>query len=348
MAYLLIVGRLFFFMLGGEKRLELTVETILQKISEYDIYKMYYPGNLELDKKIKSYMPTREDSSPSFFVSNKNGFMYHIDYGDSRFRGNCIQFVMQMFSLNFDGALRKIDRDFGLGISTNYKVGNYEKITSKYEQPALKEKRAKFFQVKTKRFSKEELDWWAQYHITLDELKKFHVYSVKEYYIDKIKIAIPNNEMVFGYLYDNKYWKIYRPQCKEPENKWRTNCPIDFVEGLEELKSCENAIVTKSKKDLIVLRKITPCVCAVQNESVVALNAETISHLKKNCANVFINYDGDAPGKKNSWAVTKEFGFKHVNVPDDLVERGMKDFSDVAKVLGVEYIKNYLQQKNII
>jgi hypothetical protein len=38
------------------------------------------------------------------------------------------------------------------------------------------------------------------------------------------------------------------------------NVPLDTLEGKENIIDCDTAIITKSKKDLMVLKKVYPCV----------------------------------------------------------------------------------------
>jgi hypothetical protein len=332
-------------MIGGKKRLLLCPENILSMITEYDIYRYYCTKPFKLNIPFNSPMPGRGDGIPSFLIGNKHGFMFHIDFGDSRYRGTCFDFVQQIcMTPNFNETLKRIDRDFGLGISGGV-VKDFKKEIITYEQPKMEQKRSTTIQVKVrKKFSIQELEYWALFHQTEEDLRREHIYPIKEYFINKLKFVPDKGELCFGYLYLGKYWKIYKPFS---EDKWMSNVPIDTVDGLENIVNCEKAIVTKSKKDKMVLLKIFPCVCAVQNESIVALNEHTIKHLNENAKEVFINYDADAPGKKNSHMVTKLFGYKHINVPDSFVEEGVKDFADLAKLKGLAFVENYFSIKNL-
>jgi hypothetical protein len=118
------------------------------------------------------------------------------------------------------------------------------------------------------------------------------------------------------------------------------------MDGLENIKNCNNALVTKSKKDKMVIKKILPCVASVQNESVVAINEENLNYLKANSNIQWINFDSDAPGKKNSWHYTTEFGFRHINVPDQLFP--VKDFADMAKEYGLKAVEEHFKTKGLI
>lgn len=333
-------------MVAGKKKLRLTAESILERVTEYDIYRYYMGENFKTGKVMQSPMPGRGDNHPSFMVGNRCGFLYHIDYADSRFRGNCFQFVMQKEMLpSYNDALTKIDRDFNLGISSlstelPVPVFNQPLITEDTEGPAH------FIVQYSGKFTNEELRYWEQYYITKKELEENEIFAIRKFLINRQLQPIGKGELVFGYR-KRPFWKVYRPYaCKR--RKWQMNMPIDSVENLEALKGWDNGVVTKARKDRVVLQKFMPYVCSVQNESLVALNQDSISFLQENVTNIYINYDADEPGKRNSWKVTTEFGFKHLNVPDNYLTEGIKDFADLIKAYGPDKVYNYLQSKNIV
>src|SRR6188768_1697480 len=96
-------------MISGNKRDNITMNSILEKVSEYDIYK-HYVGDFDLGKNFKS--PFRNDSSPSFCIDAfHNGRLRHKDFGDESYTGTCVNLVMQLFNLNYSQALEKIYKD---------------------------------------------------------------------------------------------------------------------------------------------------------------------------------------------------------------------------------------------
>jgi hypothetical protein len=331
----------------GRKKQILTQEIILSKISEYDIYRFYLGRDFKVNRPIASPMPGRKDDNPSFLIGNKHGFLYHIDFGDSYYRGRCFDFVKQIRLLvnNYD-VLKLIDRDFGLGILDDTEIKDYKQIVAKYKPDIQIVKEFSLIQCKARKFfHTDELLYWKSYFQTENDLREEQVYPLTEVWINKVRVSISPTEMVFGYLYEDK-WKIYRPFAKNKKEKWRTNVPIDLMDGLENVKGCDKALITKAKKDKMVIRKIFPCVASVQNESVVAINPENLDFIKKNSREQWINFDSDAPGKKASWSYTTEFNFKHINVPDSLFP--IKDFADMAKEKGLEAVREHFKLKGLI
>lgn len=333
-------------MIKGKIKQSLNSDTILSKISQYDIYHYYTPCKFKINKSFSS--PLRIDKDPSFCIriDRNTGEPYHIDFVVKEHRGNCFDYVKQMFNITFSEALLKIDYDFGLGIVSDSKV-DYKAIVGKYEQPKEVSQPA-IIHVVTRNFTKEELAYWNQYHIDISELKKFNVYAIDKLFLNGRRVSNYDNDMKFAYHYEPK-WKIYTPYAKDKKNKWfPNNVPNGTMEGLENLKGCDKAVITKSKKDLMTLSKFYPCVASTQNESAVAINNENMEFIQQNTKDVYIAFDSDEAGKRNSWFYTTNYGFKHINVPDHFVGEGIKDFADLSKDYGIEKVIEHFKIKGLI
>ena len=163
-------------MIKGSKKVSLDQESIFKRISEYDIFKFYMP-NKKWDLNQATNSPFREDKNPSFMISNRYGNITFIDFGDTEYRGDCFTFVKLLFNINnMDEVLKKIDNDFGLGISTGKFKNDYKHIVSKYKQPESKGKRYTKIQVIPRAFTKEELAYWNEYHQDIADLKRENVF----------------------------------------------------------------------------------------------------------------------------------------------------------------------------
>jgi hypothetical protein len=319
-------------MIKGNTRERVNVEKILEEISEYEIYRHYLGRDFVLGR--NTHSPFRRDSTPSFNIyADRKGRLKHIDYGDSEFRGDCINFVMQLEDLSYKDAVKKINEDL-LGENNKRQI---------IKIPDIKPKERKRIQVISKKFTKEELDYWAQYHITEQELKDNQVYSVSRLYIDKVYIPNYKRELRFAYIFGDLV-KIYTPYASNKENKFITNTPIDCMSGLDKLGEGDTVVVTKSKKDEIVLRKFIPNVCSVQAENIKAINPENISMLKSKYKNVIINFDSDEPGVKTSQHYN-QYGFGYINVPKKYSP--IKDYSDLIKEKGTCLVQEELRSMQV-
>lgn len=333
---------------GKVKELKsITPKDVLSFISEYDIFRYYMPEkHWTLNK--ATHSPFRKDDNPSFTIYQKDFKIFFMDFSDSYYRGDCFQFVQMLFNVSYNDALLMIDKDFNLGISTkkNESLPDYKKITLDYQQPDVLEKRYSHIQVITRKFTADELEYWNQYHQDIEDLKKNNIYAVKKLYLNKRQMSISKNELTFGYFYDG-HWKIYRPYNRD--FKWiPNNVPITAMDGKENINGCDTAFINKSKKDYMVISKIYPHSCAVQNEGIACFNQENVDFLKQNSQRQILSFDSDIPGVKNSTVVTETFGFEYCNVPKYYLQEGIKDWADLAKKYGLQIIEHYLKQKFII
>lgn len=327
--------------------MRLTPQAILQKISEYDIFRFYMP-----DKSWKinqaTYSPFRKENNPSFLIGNRRGFLSFIDFADTSRRGDCFHFVQLLYNLrSIDDVLRMIDKDFGLGFLPGHSTGEYKTITKEYKQPDDVGKRYSLIQVVTRKFTQEELAYWNEYHQSLDDLRANNVYSIKKLYFNKQLFPLKETDLRFGYLYDG-HWKIYRPFA-DKKSKWvPNNVPITAMDGKEDIANCAVALINKSKKDYMVMKKIFPCCCAVQNEGVGCFSDENVEYLKANSDRQILSFDSDETGVHNSKQITELFDFEYINVPRRYLSEGIKDWADLVKTHGYYPVQNYLTQKGLL
>jgi hypothetical protein len=226
-------------------------------------------------------------------------------------------------------------------------TGEYKKIISQYKQPEI-EKRYSLIQVKVRKFTQEELSYWNQYHQDIQDLRDNNIYSLKEVYLNKQKFPMLDTELRFGYLYEGQYWKIYRPFADKKKKWMPNNVPITAMDGKENITNCEVAFINKSKKDYMVMKKLFPCSCAVQNEGLGCFSPENVEFLKANSDRQILSFDADDVGVQNSKQITEMFDFEYTNVPRKYLAEGIKDWADLAKAHGMGAIEDYLKTKQLI
>lgn len=331
-------------MIKGKKKVALTVDAVLEKITEYDIFKFYFPGDWKLNHVTLS--PFRRENNPSFIIGNRKGYVSFIDFADTNLRGDCFQFVKLLHGLSsLDDVLRMIDRDFDLGIVSGKSSESYKKITASYKQPEAS-KRTALIQVVTRKFTQEELAYWNQYHQSIEDLKANNIYSLKKVFLNKQSFYLSETELKFGYFYDG-HWKIYRPFA-DKKSKWMpNNVPITAMDGKEDIKNCRIAFINKSKKDYMVIKKVFPCSCAVQNEGIACFSPENVEYLKANSDIQILSFDSDVTGVQNSQQITKLFDFGYANVPRKYLAEGIKDWADLAKAHGLSTVEECLRKKGL-
>lgn len=320
-----------------KKEIRITKEEIFKLISSYDIYR-YYFGEFTVNRKYLNHL-RGDKEHPSFAISNRYEELTHIDFGNDYWRGNCINLVQQINRCDFQTALNIIDKDFNLGIGKEFQF-NRAIITWK-EPKVIEKKPPTIIQVDTQKFTKLQLDYWNGYELSLDDIKN-DVYSIRSYYINKEKY--PVEDLTFGYLFEGKYWKIYKPYNKK--DKWKTNCPITTMYGLENINKCKNAFIVKSKKDELVMRKfISSCTCGTQNESKEAISDDNITYIRENSEHQYVIFDNEDVGVKAS-VFYNDRGFGYWNVPKRYYNiYGIKDPSDFVYRYGGERLRKEVNKK---
>lgn len=328
----------------GRKKRELTMDSVLEKLSDYDIFRYYMPTK-DWDLNEVTLSPFREENNPSFLIGNKRGYISYIDFGDTSKRGDCFSFVKQLYNLaTLDDVLRLIDKDFKLGIVSGNDSNEYKKITEKYKQPEVT-KRNSLIQVVSRAFTKEELAYWNQYHQDITDLRKNNIYSIKKLFLNKKIFHLKETELRFGYFYDG-HWKIYRPFASKKEKWMPNNVPITALDGKENLKKDQKAFINKSKKDKMVVEKVFPYSIGVQNEGIACFSTENVDYIKANSTEQILGFDSDDTGVKNSQQITKLFDFGYCNVPKYYAP--IKDFADLGKERGLKEIEKIFKLKGII
>lgn len=336
-------------MIKGTRKVRVTPEDILEKITPYDIYR-FYLGNFTIGKSFKS--PFHRDRHPSFSVrrSKTSGELYHIDYSHGEYTGSCFKLVMQLWNLSFEEALEKVDNDFGLGIGGG-RTRDYVKICSQWEEPPAEKKKYCHILVVTRPMTLSELSYWNQYHLSADDLKRGEVYGIQKVYMNRRLAPNYSRGPQFAYrseIEGKDHWKIYRPKAVKGEKFFPNNIPTHYIEDLERMRGAEKTLVTKSRKDRMVCRKILDTVCSTQNESPGSILDEDAEFLQSECGKIFIGFDNDEPGKKASRHYTATYGWQHINVPDPYGKQGLTDFSDMAKAFGLGSVEAHFRLKGLL
>lgn len=284
-------------------------------ISEYDItYCLQHKSN-----KVRN--PKRLDKNPSVgFLLYKNDegikVLYCKDFADDRFCGDCFKIAGRMLKLNsnksadFIKILKHIAVNviFKGDIPTDYNIDltNIPTISNSKEFSVNS-----YFSFSYLGFSRNFINYWKRLLFTHVEttLKDNYVYDPTNVYIDGMLIHIQSNNLenlaIMYYLGTYKsqpVCKLYKPNSKNNKEKFRTNNKFP-VEALYELKGNDNLILTKSRKDCIVLRSLikylnikTIDVISVNTESIVFDDDFFLPYILEKYSNIYSIFDYDNVG----------------------------------------------------
>lgn len=313
---------------------KITQDFILSKINQETIMQ-YYTG-LDVNSKKLTLSPLRADNKVTCsFYKSKSGILYLHDFATNE-HINCFTLVSRLFNCNYYNALKIIAKDFGLI------KGTYAKSSIKFI-PEIKESETSRIQVQIKEYSEEELEWWLSFGITKKLLKKFHIYSLKNVFLNGNLTASSTSKMpIYGYYFGKdknglEKWKIYFPL--RTSYRFMNNLSKKVLQGYHQLPKEGNLLViTKSMKDVVSLYGFG--ISAVSpNSETLFLDDKKLNEFKQRFKHILVIYDNDRAGKYNMAKIRRQ----HPEL-NYFIMPIAKDFTDSIKLIGVDKMKELIKE----
>lgn len=306
----------------------ITLDWILSKVTEYDIYAKYI-GQFKVGMIYNS--PFRKDKNPSFgiYYSKRTKQLLFKDHGTGEC-GNIIKFV-SLFTgkTEYNDILSDIvDK---LNITNNTKL-----VSSKQYIPPTET----VIGVVRQEFTDVDINYWKQFNISINTLKKFNVNSIKYYLCNGIvKSTYKRENPMYAYKVYNNF-KIYRPLA-DKYTKWRNNLTDYDIQGYEQLPQKGDILfITKSMKDVMCLHEMGYPAVSPSSESTF-LPKDVLEQLKTRFKRIIILFDRDTAGVKRSRKLSRETGLEAMFINKKFKA---KDVSDAVKANSFEEIKNWLDE----
>lgn len=261
---------------------------------------------LEIKKSIHS--PIREDKRKSFSIYiNKEGNIRWKDFGTGE--GGTVLQLYQIITKN------------NISIKPNKKD---------IEEPSKKQD----IIIQPKPYTDKDLNYWNKYYVDCNILNDYKVNSLDSFtYKNKVYY---NHKYMFAIRYEEGIYKIYMPESKF---KFFHNCNNFHIFGHHNInKEDKRIIITKSFKDVLVLRKLGYNSISVMCETINPLSLQYYINLFiNNNYKMYILFDNDKAGIKNVIKWKEVYPFIHLLLLDKY-----KDISDYIKSEGIDVTKNYL------
>lgn len=306
----------------------ITLDWILSKVTEYDIYAKYI-GQFKVGMIYNS--PFRKDKNPSFgiYYSKRTKQLLFKDHGTGEC-GNVIKFV-SLFTgkTEYNDILSDIvDK---LNITNNTKL-----VSSKQYIPPTET----VIGVVRQEFTDVDINYWKQFNISINTLKKFNVNSIKYYLRNGIvKGTYKRENPMYAYKVYNNF-KIYRPLA-DKYTKWRNNLTDYDIQGYEQLPQKGDILfITKSMKDVMCLHEMGYPAVSPSSESTF-LPKDVLEQLKTRFKRIIILFDRDTAGVKRSRKLSRETGLEAMFINKKFKA---KDVSDAVKANSFEETKNWLDE----
>lgn len=308
------------------KQPDITLDWILSKVTEYDIYAKYI-GEFKVGMIYNS--PFRKDKNPSFgiFYSKRTNQLLFKDHGTGEC-GNVIKFVQLYTGItNYPDILKDIVNRLNINNSTKL-------TTTQYKPPT-----ETIIGIVRQNFTETDKKYWSQFNIDINTLKKFNVFSIKYYLCNGVVKGIykDTNPMYAYKVYNN--FKIYRP-LGDKYTKWRNNLTEYDIQGYEQLpQKGDTLVITKSMKDVMCLYKMGIPAISPSSESTF-IPDKCLEELKTRFKRILILFDRDIAGIKYLRKISKKTGLEPLLINKKF---NAKDVSDAIKLNGFETIKNWIK-----
>lgn len=306
----------------------ITLDYILSKVSEYDIYS-HYLGQFKVGAIYNS--PFRKDKNPSFgvYYSKRTRQLLFKDHGNGEC-GNVVKFVSLFTGItNYNDILADIVKQ--LKITPSTKLDSSKQYIPETET---------VIGVVRQEFTQTDINYWSQFHISKATLKKFGVDSIKYYLCNGIVKGIyKDDNPMYAYKVFNNF-KIYRP-LGDKYTKWRNNLTEYDIQGYAQLpKKGDLLFITKSMKDVMCLYEMGFNAISPSSESTF-IPEDVLEDLKKRFKRIIILFDRDIAGVKYSRKMSLKYGLEAMFIHK---KYQAKDVSDAVKTNGFEDIKAWLNK----
>ena len=317
---------------------KITKDFILSKVNQESIMQHY--TRTEVNSKKLFLSPLRNDNHVTCSIyKSKSGILYMHDFATNE-HIDCWNLVMRLYNCNYYEALKIIARDFNLINSNVVKNIQAPKIVE-----SLKKTESSKIQVQIKDFTIKELEWWKSFGISRRTLKKYKIFSLQNVFLNgELKSTSSEQCPIYGYYFGkdkngNEKWKCYFPT--RDSSRFLNNLSKKVLQGYHQLpKTGEILVITKSMKDVCALYEFgIPAVSP--NSETLFLDDKKLEEFKQRFKHILVIYDNDKTGLHNMWIIRKKHPeLNYFWMPWYLA----KDFTDSIKLVGVENMKEYIDE----
>lgn len=314
-------------------------KTIYSLIGQERLMSFYFQQEVKLGKKYKN--PFRDDTNASCtFRWTSTGNLYFVDYATEKVYYSPIEVAMLRTGYEFPEILYKIESDFQL---SSLNLEDRKKLELEAKENVAPEIKPANIKLKLAKFTKRDLDYWAQFGVNSTLLKFYDVRKVEKAWISN-EIWYLNNDFDPCYRYKEKdKFKLYRPFANK-KNKFRSSYFGGILEGYTQLPhKGKLLIITKGLKDCMTLMSIGINAVAVRSENT-PMSENAYELLKNRFENIYIWFDADEAGVNGAKKMSEKY-----DIPC-LYHDGVwgKDPSDIVKFNGKEKLIEICKQLEIL
>lgn len=312
-------------------KVNVQVEDILSKVTLFDIVNHYF-GVTSIPCIIRS--PLRQDNHPSFGFHSPDGENIRwVDYGTND-RGDVFDLLSRYWGESYRDVLIHLWEDL-----PKFTKSNSQSITKSINKGIpIRTYSDIELQSKSREWRDYDLEFWSSFGISLKWLKYANVYPIS------YKIIIKNGKRYtfaadkYAYAYlefkEGKVTqKIYQPFNKKGF-KWSTSTDRSVISLWTKVPEFgQRLCICSSLKDSLCMWANTGIPCINPQGEGYTLSETAVKELKRRYDKVYILYDNDEAGEKDSTLLAESTGFIKLTLPKIEELGNPKDISDLYKAM---------------
>ena len=297
-----------------------------QTVSDADIV-AYYLGITRIPARIKS--PLREDKKPSFGLYSRDGeHIYYTDFATGD-KGHIVDLLRKMWGTDYNATWERITRELPhLGCVRVKKTQSHAQVEILKSHTQI--------QVKARDWRDYDIAYWKSYGISLEWLKFANVYPISHIIFtkeDQEPITTPADKLAYVYVEfkeGNTTYKVYQPH-NQRGFKWFSSHDRSVISLWTKVPEFgDKLVICSSLKDALCFWSNTGIPAISPQGEGYTMSETAISELKRRYKKVYILYDTDEAGIRDSEKLAEQTGFIRVMLP---AFEGGKDVSDRYKIL---------------
>jgi hypothetical protein len=309
----------------------ITLETILNKVSEYDIAHHYFSVNY-VPCIIRS--PLRKDNHPSFGFYSTDGIKIRYRDFATKESGGLFDLLEKYWNVGYNKVLEHIYKDLPYMVNTKGNIQVSKGAENIHNESFLSRVDVNL-ECRVRDWEPYDIEYWKSYGITLEWLKYADVYPISHKIITKGDRTYTFKADKYAYAFaefkeDKVTLKIYQPFNKNGY-KWSNKHDSSVVSLWTKIPEYGDKLcICSSLKDSLCLWCNTRIPAIAPQGEGYKMSDTAIKELKRRYKQIYILFDNDAPGIKDGEEFSKETGFKNIVLPPF---NGGKDISDYYKSL---------------
>jgi len=316
-------------------------QDILSVTTEKQIMEHYWGEHLT-DNKAMYKNPMRQDGNGTCFFKWYGQKYIFVDRArgiDANF--DCFKYVMWIHDCNFYEAMIRINNDMVLNaVSKVLKPQRDVSVKKKYKKPSVN------FKIKLRNWNQDDIDYWKQYHITIENVSKV-ARPVNSYMSNagsvsfKLKYRYKSTDPCYMYSF-NKSNKVKLYQPYSDYNKWKSNTCINNIFGYKQLPHFgDDLYIVSGGKDMLCMWEMGYNAVAPQSESI-RIPSHIMKDLKSRFRNIYYLYDNDPTGIEMSTKFAEEDQINNIILPTENIWI-YKDVAEFCQGMGLINTKTIIE-----